>query len=279
MTTIRHLAINPDPTVEWVDITPAIASEYLGKNHGNRNKRPVSIASYVRDMRNGDWLQTGDAVRFDTNGRMIDGQHRCEAIIESGVTCRTLVITGLDPQVRDVLDTNVRRSAIDALSFNGIGKHRAILSAMARLDAAYQSGEMKSTTITSGKVTNSEVVAWVAEHPESIDAAAWSSRIFRDLCASPTTVAYAIWKTMLVAPDDASEFWNSMANFQTGGPGDPRHAAIRRLRNDAETGLRSASGRELFILFRAWNAYRDGETLQKISLESRAGAGIVPEPK
>ena len=51
-------------------------------------------------MGSGNGQTSGLSIQFDWDGRMIDGQHRCEAGIESGVTIRMLVVKGLDPRSR-----------------------------------------------------------------------------------------------------------------------------------------------------------------------------------
>ena len=79
---------------ETVNITPAMAEKWLAKNLGNRHVRESHVATLVRDIRDGNWRQTGEAIKFDWDGRLIDGQHRLHAIVAAQTATRMLVVTG-----------------------------------------------------------------------------------------------------------------------------------------------------------------------------------------
>lgn len=73
-------------------ITPQIAKEWLSLNGLNRplDRRLVSLYSSV--MTRGAWQLTGETIVFGDNGRLLDGQHRLAAIVDSGVATRIAVI-------------------------------------------------------------------------------------------------------------------------------------------------------------------------------------------
>ena len=102
-------------------VTPKLAEQWLGRNDSNRNIRPTKLAQLVRDMQGGRFALTGDSIKFDLNGNLIDGQHRLTAVRDSGIPIEVLVVRGLAPTVRAVIDTGATRSASDALRI--AGKH------------------------------------------------------------------------------------------------------------------------------------------------------------
>ena len=171
-----------DPPVKWVDISPELAEEWLGKNHGNRNQRDHKIIAYTRDIKDGNWLQTGETIKFDTDGRLIDGQHRLEAIHRSGETLRMLVVMGLSPHVQSVLDA-------------------------------------------------------------------------------------------------AHEFWSSVAEMRTRGVGDPRFTMIKTFKKIDELGKQKTTALQLSIIFRAWNAWREGRSLTKLPMEAGGKSVTLSDPK
>lgn len=63
-------------------ITPAWAIEKL-ENHNprNRNMSEKTAQSYATDMRNGRWVLNHQGLAFDTNGDLLDGQHRLWAVV------------------------------------------------------------------------------------------------------------------------------------------------------------------------------------------------------
>lgn len=82
-----------------VDVTPAMAvawleatSELIGA--GKFRQRPMNtgtVDQYARAMRDGKWVLTHQGIALGTNGAVLDGQHRLEAVARSGVTVPMLV--------------------------------------------------------------------------------------------------------------------------------------------------------------------------------------------
>lgn len=71
-------------SVEVKTITPAMASEMLNKNNGNRNISQAKVQYYARIMREGSWKLTHQGIAISTTGNIIDGQHRLVAIVQYG---------------------------------------------------------------------------------------------------------------------------------------------------------------------------------------------------
>ena len=124
----------PDIGVKWevAQITPAAASAMLEKNITNRPMRTSTLVrKYANDMKRGHWRMTFDAIRFDENGELLDGQHRLAASVLADVPFTTLVIYGISSGIRDVIDVGLSRSAGDVLQMHGHNSARN-LSSMAR---------------------------------------------------------------------------------------------------------------------------------------------------
>lgn len=97
-------------------ITPEIAQQYLLFNTSNRTLRKSLVSQYARDMSAGNWKLTHQGVAFNCDGTLLDGQHRLQAIIESGVAVRMVVARGIDTKSQLVMDDHAKRSAGDALT-------------------------------------------------------------------------------------------------------------------------------------------------------------------
>ena len=96
-------------TVEVEEITPDKASEYLSNNAHHRKVKQKKVDSYVKDLQEGTWRLNGKTITFDANGRLLGGQHRLHAVVQSGMPLTTLVVRGLDPEI---LETNPENNAI-----------------------------------------------------------------------------------------------------------------------------------------------------------------------
>lgn len=282
--TLDH-PVNRHATFERAALTPELAEKWLGRNHGNRNLRGGKLNVYTRDMRNGHWLFTGDTIKFDWDGRMIDGQHRCEAVIASGETIDVLVVRGLDPRVQDVLDVNAARSIADALRFNGYDKYVSIMASAAPIAMARAEGYLSTADATAQpSITHSEALEWIAENPSIVNAAALASETYKSLDTLPSSLAYAIWRLQQIDGPAATSFFTTASQMMTNGPGDPRHTLVKKLRSFRDEGVRNRPAMHIHVIFRTWNAWRDKTRITNIPLSTRLSDGSVhgvriPEPK
>jgi hypothetical protein len=97
-------------------ITPGQAEKYLQSNTSNRKLRRALVSQYARDMKRGKWSLTHQGIAFNCDGTLLDGQHRLQAIVESGVSVQMLVTKGVDSKNQLVMDDHAKRNAGDALS-------------------------------------------------------------------------------------------------------------------------------------------------------------------
>jgi hypothetical protein len=92
-------------TATIVTVTPKLAGEWMESNEKNRHIRDRLVVKYARDMSAGNWSLTGEAIKFDTEGCLVDGQHRLLAVILSGVSLQMLVVCGVERAAQTVMDT------------------------------------------------------------------------------------------------------------------------------------------------------------------------------
>lgn len=127
---------DPRPPYNLVrDVTPEQACRWLEGNVHNRPVLSPHVTRLARDMKAGRWRLTHQGIAFDTDGILIDGQHRLWAVIEANVTVKMRVFYNEAPQNRHVLDSGQRRSNLDILRITGQGgnatpKQLAALRAM-----------------------------------------------------------------------------------------------------------------------------------------------------
>lgn len=105
-----------------MDITPEIAQEFLNINVDNRPIESKTVDMYADDLVHGRWHENGQPFTL-SNGILKSGQHRCLAIIKTGITIRNAVVVYTDDP--EMLDTHRSRtvrdlSGIDTLSISAI---------------------------------------------------------------------------------------------------------------------------------------------------------------
>ena len=95
-------------------VTPEAAEAWLKMNIGNRSPRGSVVARYSATMASGNWRLSPDGLIFASDGRLIQGQHRLKAVVQSGCSVDMIVWRGVAPDVYKVLDRGVMRTASDA---------------------------------------------------------------------------------------------------------------------------------------------------------------------
>src|ERR1700750_3512325 len=105
--------------MEVETISPDMAQEILAANGHNRNMRSPRVAQLAEVMRRGEWILNGETIKVATDGTLLDGQHRLQAVVDSGATIETLVMRGMSLETQDTVDTGRRRRLADILAIEG----------------------------------------------------------------------------------------------------------------------------------------------------------------
>ena len=73
--------------INVVMVTVAMAEKWLSPKvyMQTRKLRPRQVEKYARLMTTGRWKVTPQAIAFDVNGRLMDGQHRLKALLKSNL--------------------------------------------------------------------------------------------------------------------------------------------------------------------------------------------------
>jgi hypothetical protein len=266
--------------VESVLIDPDMATAWLERNTRNRPLRKSYAQDLSRDMANGRWNFAGETIKFDWDGVLMDGQHRLEAIRISGTTQEFVVVPNLEPKAMRVIDTGAKRSAADALAMGSPGAWENIplhtVSAASRIGVLMDRGRFIYRDL---KPTQSEIVAWAEEHPDIKQHARRAHLNGKSFDAPPAVVGYAMWRLAQIDTFEAGAFFDRWIELQLNGSGDPLAALIRRLRSAKDNRENLPRPVMLGGIFRAWNACREGKTLERMLLSTREGRIDIPEPK
>lgn len=110
---------NIQELAEIVEITPELAEIYLDSQTKNRNVKNSHVQYLVAEIMSDKWDLTGEAIKFDFDGHLRDGQHRLTAILNCGRSVEMLIIGGLNPETIDIMDTGSQRTIADILEIDG----------------------------------------------------------------------------------------------------------------------------------------------------------------
>jgi hypothetical protein len=101
----------PSIKCELIFITPQMAKEMLVGNTANRHKRRWWVEAMANAMKRGEWITTHQGIAFTASGRLLDGQHRLEAIISRGEGVWMLVTTGIAEEAFKVIDNGITQQS------------------------------------------------------------------------------------------------------------------------------------------------------------------------
>jgi len=108
-------------------ITPTMAKLYIESNYGKQRSLSEShVVHLAQQMKAGQWACNGEPIIFDENDNLIDGQHRLNAIIRSGVAIDTLVVTGVKQTTFVTINSGKSRSNSDVFSIKGTANYNNI---------------------------------------------------------------------------------------------------------------------------------------------------------
>jgi len=273
-------------TVGLVEVTPAVAKNWL--KHNRRNRRPSTPTSdrYERDMLGDRWPFTGDPVRFSDKDEMLDGQHRCKAIEKSGVTQTLLVVSGLPTKTQAYMDGGRRRNAGHALGIDAT-PHSTAVASVARLALLWNPGgiwvpERKTALFGELQLSNPEVLEFVDAHPEVHEAARQGSVVAHAVGGARASVIGAAYlrASMLEGGVFTAAEW--FFKLETGAGlsvGDPVLALRNGLMRMRAEKLSNPQIPQLWKVIRTWNASRTGEALGRLVISPTITNGNFPDMK
>lgn len=247
---------------EMVTVTPALAALLLSKNDGNRHLSAITVDRIRRDIEGGRWEINGESIVLSIEGKLNDGQHRCQAVVDCGRPIRTIMVFGVSRESRMTVDQGSGRRVSDFLVMNGVTNATRI-AAVASFIWMYKNRGMLSTT-GRDRPTKSEALL-VANHYRDIpDSLQFVNRSLVSKLAPVTCLAFCHWAIgQRSTITETNAFFEKLITGEKLERGDPILYTRQRLFN--------ITGRDAFLsrvelIFRAWNAYRLKERVTRITI-------------
>lgn len=257
------------PKVSIEVVTPALAEEWLKQNTNNRPIKPTVIERYVRMMEANAWQLSGDPIRFNGDGSLLDGQHRLQAVVESGKDIESVVIRGLTHESQEVMDTGAKRNFGDVLALRGY-KNTTSLAAAITFGLRYENDWLKIHK----HPTVNEQLTWLHQHPEVIEYVnvVANSSVMR--LANKTVVAAIMHYTAKEMPGEAEYFFLRAGEGINLEKDSPEFALAKFMMNQKTRSRKAPIKYVQACTIKAWNAFVLGKKVQ--SLSWRPG-GSTPE--
>ena len=270
------------PYSELITVTPDLAQQMLAKMAPNRQLRQPVVEAYKRDFLAGKWL-IAESIKLDREGRLIDGHHRLQMCVQLDQPFETFVTYNLDPRAMEVIDTNAVRKTADVLKMSG-HLNTTTLAATLRIGVLIENGLLTDTggLKTGGgqyRQTHNEELDFLQRNPDLVEAVNGFTQAARKVKMATSSYTYGAWVLRRVDEAAFQEFSDAMVQKATEGIGDPRLTLLDYCDQMQRQALRMGVGEALYLLFTAWNTWRDGKTLRKLTPFIGENPRPIPEPR
>jgi hypothetical protein len=237
-------------------ITPEIAAKMLERNTINRPMSRIHVAFLKREMTSGKWKFNGDTIV--TNGtRLIDGQHRLRACVESGVSFETLVVEGIEQDVFDTKDIGKRRSKGDTLAVKGEKNTKLLASTLVFVDEYITGPSMKSK-----QYTNMDVEALLQKYPDIRPSVTFASSARKRSAITGTMIAGCHYLFSRKDAELAELFFDALLRGVDLQDDEPVYLLRERLNLNAFSKAKLPQVEIFALMIKAWNATREGRQIK-----------------
>ena len=251
---------------EFID--PEKAQEYLDQGVKNRRVRKKLVERFAAAMSAGHWKLTGESIKFNTKGEMVDGQHRLRAIIESGKTIEIVVDRNVPDEAFMELDTGGTRTPGDLLQVAGYDYTNGVASAIRNIISIYEieAGSIGPVSLAKRRIPSETLLEWAEEYGEALTESVklTMSREMRSVCGPPAMFGALRFIFTQANRKGAEEFFTMLIDglgFEHARQ-DPVYQLRRHLLMMRDSKLKKRPNfYKAAITIKAWNAFQDRETI------------------
>ena len=256
------------------------AEAFVAANPRNRPISRLTVEQYTDDILNERWPNSGGTIKLNADLEMLDGQHRCLALIEANKINPAItelpipVLMGYTNDSQDYMDIGRQRTVADQLSMRG-KPYAGVVSAAARHVVAYQ---INGGAEIIRHISHPKILKWVTDHPEIQDYAQVLSRHTANSSAIPVSGLVAAMWLLVDNGADAETVADFMNSVKTGAnlPADDPVLALRTRTINAQTRNEDLNTTVRFLMvLRAWNMWRRGEKAQRFPIRAGNGGKLI----
>lgn len=268
-------------------ITPEMAQTLFDKSIGNRNLNSNFISRLSGFIKEGKWMNNGQPIIISSDGRLLDGHNRLQAIARAGIPVEMEVVTGIDRNVFPTIDSGKARNAADGLAILKY-EYPALLASTVSNIIAFQRNSWTNDKLTYTSklasfgarrlITVEDLHRFIEENNYRLYYVGYDRTGPHNFGKmSKWLVNFIHYQFSQINPEEANQFmflYKTLDKLEYEHPISLVRAKLDKIFNDR---LRKSSDKEIIIyMFRAWNDWRNGNR-GKIRLVT--ANCIIPELK
>lgn len=258
-------------------ITPEFAKDLFTHNDSNRSFSNNKAKQYAEEMKNGKWISSSLVISFSNEGKLINGQHRLSAIIQSGTTQEMHIETGLSSEAFSVMDIGKTRNSQDTVAMMGFKNYSSIAGIVKYLISYDINNDFH---LSNSKVSSNQDIKAYLEmlnegDTENLKRAALKGKNlyghYRVFSNPVFGFLYILFSR--INSDDADKFFYLMTTGD--GVGISAHSPIFFLRKKFENIGNNNSATRISVNYRvayvikAWNLFRTNKIIKTLNWDDR----------
>ena len=274
MTVVTHNGrVTTKERVSIVTVTPNQAKKWLEGNVDNRNLREARVLQLAQVLQRDEWELTGDALVFDEDDTLLNGQHRLTAVVVADVPARFLVLRGVPAKTQEVMDQGLARTLGDQLQRRGVPYYTYVSSALFWLHRLEYS-EVSSVAHYAEPTMRPSFRQLLKLYEENLDLAEEAAKIGRHVSNLKVRAGatLAIYHRLRRIEDDHIDgevdiFFEKWLTGEGLKATDPIYRLREWTLDDAakrHTKGRAPDYRFVAYVITAWNKWRDGESIRQL---------------
>ena len=257
------------PTFGVITITPEWAAGKLTTSENIRKLRKHRVELYAEKLKQNMFTLSNDAICVSPNGTLLNGFHRLQACLETGISFDALVGYDVPDESVHAMDQGLKRTTADFLSLPD-GNETGI-AAMIKMILAWDMGILHNTTAVSKNIFTEHVQEFAEENYEALtDAYRIGRSIYKTIGGNPSAWTSFVYKINLINPMLAEEFISAIKTGAGLSVGDSRLAVRNWFARQQIDSRRKRSQisplNTLHIAVQGWNCFLKGQKRQSFSL-------------
>lgn len=264
----------PHVRTSIVFLSPQMAQELLASNPAHQRKiSRANLAKITSDIQYDRWGFTGEPIIKGISGRMLEGQHRCYGVVNTGKGIWVVLVEGVDDESFHLINTGKSRTIADALKIAGEKDTTNLAATLTQLVRYMRSA---TSVGTNAYVTTSEVMSVLAMQPQVRE----SMKLCRSKALAQVTAATRVAWLHCVSQDwnkeKSDEFFSKLITGEMLAANDPVYHLRARLIADKASKKRMKTREVMALIIKAWNLFVAGK---KTMLLKYADTEAFPELK
>lgn len=251
--------MNAELKVEIVHLDPGFARELLSHNTDNYRKPSEAEVGRLADaLRREEFdpeIPSNDAIVISESGVLLNGQHRCFAVIRTGVSIPVILLWGARSENADTMDTGRKRTAATVLMRHGIVDANNVAATIRRYHEVVEGRRVH--------LTNPLILGFAECYGGALRASVLAGR--KCEATVPRALAGGLHFAFALADQGAADyFMERLADGEGLYRGNPIHTLRNMLLNRKRPG--SNKSIDTFwcsaVTIKAWNAWKRGDELR-----------------